>query len=351
MQISGQKVQNLLNIWTSEELPPEQDTQAQPDQGEQTRVSAVLIANPTSGSYLPNAQHIAEIVTNLQTRGWQVELKFTRGSGDAARIAREAVAQRIDIVVAVGGDGTIHEIIQELAGSTTALGILPSGTVNVWAREVGIPLDLRQAGQVLFEGQIRTIDLGKINDRYFLLMSGIGIDGEITQAIEKRPVKRLGVFGYLFIGIWFGIRYPAFRVVMRMNDRTIKINALQVIVGNTQLYGGMLKYTWQARCDDGQLDICVVRKRNPLGRLLVLLDFLLRSKQRKQWVRYETSNEIKLYTRKPIAIQVDGEPLGYTTTGATPTILNIVPQTLKVLVPQRVPASLFTDPASSSPTE
>lgn len=314
-----------------------------PGREEQSPKKIVLIVNPTAGSYLPNSHNIAATISNLKEYGWHAELKLTEKSGDAACIAREAVEQHIDIVVAIGGDGTIHEVIQELAGSETALGVLPSGTVNVWAREVGIPLDIVQAGHVLYEGQIRRIDLGQINEEYFLLMVGIGIDGEITKAIEKRPVKRLGIIGYLLMAAWLGFRYPAFRIIIRMNDRAIKLKALQVIIGNTQLYGGALKYTWRARCDDGLIDICVVRKRsNVLGRVLVILDFLLGRKQRSQWVRYETGSEIKLYTRKAIAIQVDGEPFGSTSTGRHPTILRVIPNALKVVVPRTLPTDLFS---------
>jgi YegS/Rv2252/BmrU family lipid kinase len=314
-----------------------------PGMENQPGTSAVLIANPTSGSYLPNAQHIANIVTHLKAHGWNAELKLTEHYGDAARIAHEAVAQKMDIVVTIGGDGTIHEVIQELAGSNTALGVLPCGTINVWAREVGIPLDIIQASEILLNGQIRQIDLGQINDQYFLLMVGIGVDGEVTQAIEKRPAKRLGVIGYLLVAAWLGIHYPDFQAILTINNRAIKINALQVIAGNTQLYGGALKYTWRARCDDGLIDICVIRKRRSvMERAQVVLDFLLRRQQRSQWIRYETGSEIKLYTRKKIAIQVDGEPLGYTTTGSQPTVLRVAPKALKVIVPRTLPGDLFT---------
>ena len=306
--------------------------------------TAVLIANPTSGSYLLNAYNIALALSMLRQHNWQVELKFTQCSGDARRITQEAVEQHIDIVVAIGGDGTINEIIQALAGSETALGVLPAGTVNVWAREIGISLDLISACETLLNGQIRRIDLGKINERYFLLMVGIGIDGEVTHAIEKKPVKRLGIIGYLLIAAWMGIRYQAFRALIEIGKREFKANALQIIVGNTQLYGGALKYTWRARCDDGLLDLCVIRKQSLLGRIFVLFDFLLRREQRRQWIRYDTANAIKLYTRKPIAIQVDGEPMGYTSTGEIPTTLSIVPQALKVVVPQSVPEELFSQP-------
>ena len=237
-------------------------------------------------------------------------------------------------------------IIQELAGSETALGVLPSGTVNVWAREVGIPLDNAGAREVLLHGQIRKIDLGQINGRYFLLMVSIGIDGEVTHTVERKPLKRLGVIGYLIAAAWMGIGYHNFRVWLEINKRIIKMNALQIIVGNTQLYGGAFKYTWRAKCDDGLLDICVVRKQNFFGRIGVPLDFFLRRKNRHHWVRYETGEIIKIRTRQPIAIQLDGEPFGHTARGNPPTILRVAANTLKVLVPYNTTASVFSQPLS-----
>lgn len=307
------------------------------------RTKAILIANPTSGSYAFHEHQIKHIVSKLQKQGWQAELKLTQAGGDAKRLAREAVQQNIDVVIAIGGDGTIHEVIQELAGSETALGVLPSGTVNVWAREVGIPLDLNGASNVLLNGQTRRIDLGKIQDGYFLLMVGMGIDGEITQAVEKKSAKRLKFIAYLLMAAWWGARYPAFRTTINLGEREIKVNALQVIIGNTQLYGGAIKYTWQAKCDDGLLDLCVVRRQSLLRRGAMLIDFLLRRSKRRQWVRYETGETIKITTQKPVAIQVDGEPLGHTSTSEEePTLLSIEPQALKVIVPATAPKDLFS---------
>src|SRR5947207_1773447 len=120
--------------------------------------SALIIANPTSGSYTQHIYQLEETLSFLRCHGWQVELKLTQVAGDAQRLALEAVEQNIDVVIAVGGDGTINEIIQALAGSQTALGVLPGGTANVWAREVGIPLDVSGAREVLVHGQTRRID-------------------------------------------------------------------------------------------------------------------------------------------------------------------------------------------------
>lgn len=299
--------------------------------------SAVIIANPTAGSYLFHTRQIDETVTFLRSNGWDVELCLTEKAGDARRLARLAVEQQMEVVIAAGGDGTINEIIQELAGSETALGVLPVGTVNVWARETNIPLDDVGARKVLVDGKLRRVDLGKVNDRYFLLMAGIGFDAEVAHAIEKKPIKRLGVVGYLLLGTWLSLGYESFRTYLTVNGRLIKKDALQIIIGNTQLYGGTIKYTWQAQCDDGQLDVCVVRKRNMLGRFIIFIDFLLRREQRHQWVTYAKSDVIEVRTRQPVAIQVDGDPSGF-----TPAKFTVAPQALKVIVPHNASMSLFS---------
>lgn len=300
--------------------------------------SAVIIANPTSGSF-PHHHHTYEdTLVFLKAQGWQVELWLTSAPGDARVLARSAVEQHTSVVIVAGGDGTINEVIQELAGSETALGVLPTGTVNVWAREMGIPLDIAKAREVLVHGQARRVDLGLINDRYFLLMVGIGFDGEVTQAVERKPLKRLGVLGYVLAALWFGTGYLGFPLTISTDGaEPVRTRALQVIIGNTQLYAGAFKFTWLARCDDGLLDLCVVYKRGPLGRLIVLFDFALRREHRRLWVRYNTCKTITIETREPVAIQVDGDPAGY-----TPATLTVIPGALNVIVPQGVACELFS---------
>ena len=307
------------------------------DSSRACNTSAVIIANPTSGSYARQAYHLQETMRFLRNAGWNVELRLTEAAGDAGGLTREAVDRHTDVVIAAGGDGTINEIIQELVGSETALGVLPIGTANVWARDTNIPLDHAGARKVLVHGKTRWIDLGCVNGRYFLLMAGIGLDGEVTLAVEKKPIKRLGAVAYLLVGAWLGLGYESFRVYMTINGRLVKKHALQVVIGNTQLYGGAIKYTWQAKCDDGLLDVCVLRKRTMLERIFVVVDFLLYRAHRHQWVSYAKCTSLNVRTRKPVAIQVDGEPFGY-----TPARFSIFPKALKVIVPQKIPVGLFS---------
>ncbi len=309
-----------------------EDSSSEPSDSARAYTSAVIISNPTSGSHVRQTHQMQETITFLRNAGWKVELQVTVAPGDASRMTREAVDRHTRVVIVAGGDGTINEVIQELAGSETVLGVLPTGTANVWARDTNIPLDYAGAREVLVHGKTRQIDLGHVNGRYFLLMAGIGFDGEVTLAIEKKPIKRLGAVAYLLVGAWLGLGYESFRVYMTINGRLVKKHALQVVIGNTQLYGGAIKYTWQAKCDDGLLDVCVLRKRTMLERLVVAVDFLLYREQRHQWVSYAKCTSLNVRTRKPVAIQVDGEPFGY-----TPARFSIFPKALKVIVPQKIP--------------
>ncbi len=296
----------------------------------------VIIANPTSGSFPRYAHRLNETLTFLRGKGWNAELWLTKAPGHARQLASEAVQQQADLVIAAGGDGTINEIIQELAGSETALGVFPTGTVNVWAREMGIPLDIDGARDVLVNGQTRSVDLGRAKDRYFLLMAGVGLDGEVTRAVERKPLKRWGVLGYALAGLWLGPGYRGFRVHLYLNRRRIRANALEIIIGNTQMLGGIFKSTPQAKCDDGLLDVCLVYKRGRLGRFAVLWDFFRHREPSRLQVRYITCTAVRIHTFQPIAVQLDGDPAG-----DTPVIFTVAPGALKVVVPQKMPEGIF----------
>lgn len=297
---------------------------------------AVLLANQKAGSFAKNAQALEEMVAALRAQGWRVDVHHSDSVEDARRRTRAAVEQKADLVIAVGGDGTINGIIQELAGSETALGVIPGGTFNVWARETGIPLDVPGAQDVLLHGKVRRIDLGRAHDRYFLLMAGIGFGGNVTYTVKKEKRKALGIFGYLLTGIRLAFGFEGFRAELHIDNQVRREQALQIVVGNTRLYGSLLRFTWRAHCDDGLLDVCVVRTTKKLERVVLMLDFLLQRQKRRRWVNYFTCRSIEVRTRKPVNIQVDGEPLG-----RTPACFAIVPGALKVVVPQHTPETLF----------
>jgi YegS/Rv2252/BmrU family lipid kinase len=323
-----------------------QNASSETSRSSRSQYFAVMIANPTSGSYAQHAQELEENIAFLRQSGWNVELRLMEAAGDARRLAHEAVEQKADVVIAAGGDGTINEVIQKLAGSETALGVLPIGTVNVWAREMDIPLDSGGACEVLLHGTTRRVDLGRVNDHYFLLMVGIGFDGEVTQSVENKPLKRLGVLGYLLASIWVRFRFDGFRASLKIDEREVRTRAVQIVIGNTRLYGGAIKFTWQAKCDDGLLDVCIVHKGSTLSQMLMILDLLLQRERGRQRVSYETCESLELRTRRPIAMQIDGDPAGQ-----TPATLSAVPDALKVIVPQKRPEGVFREDGETDDLE
>jgi YegS/Rv2252/BmrU family lipid kinase len=304
----------------------------------QPRRRAVLLANQRSGSFGKEESELHAMLTDLNENGWDIDLHFSTSPDDARQRTRKAVEQHADMVIAVGGDGTINSVIQELAGSETALGVIPSGTFNVWARETGIPLDMDGARDVLINGKLRRIDLGCVQDRYFLLMAGIGFGGTVTYSVKKEKLKRLGPLGYVVTGVRLGLGFDGFRADITIDGRLQRTNALQIVVGNTQLYGSLLKFTWAAKCDDGLLDVCIVRKTSKLERIVMMLDFIFQRRERRKWVTYTTCSTFEVNTRKPVNFQIDGEPVG-----RTPASFTIVPAALKVVVPQESPEGLFSN--------
>lgn len=305
---------------------------------------ARIIANPHSGG--GHTQHdlrqLVQAKRILQRRGWRVEICLTDGPGTGSRLAAQAVAAGADVVISAGGDGTLNEVIQGLAGTDAALGVLPMGTMNVWAREVGIPLNLQGALDVLLDGEQHRMDLGTVNGRYFLLFAGIGADGKITSMIEHHFLKRLGLFSYIVAGAVVGLGPLDYHMRLRIDGRRFRTRASLIIVGNTRLYGGLMTFTNQAYGDDGLLDMCLVRRQGIFGRLRVVLNALRRRYPLGARVSYERFRTLTIDSPTPVQIQVDGEPAG-----TLPAVFRVAPKMLTVIVPRGTTAGLFRKASAS----
>lgn len=308
--------------------------------GRSTRARARIIANPRSGTLrMPLALNQLYLVADALTEaGMTTEVCLTERPGHAGELAREAVRNNTEIVVAAGGDGTINEIIQELAGHSTALGVLPLGTVNVWARETHIPLSLPDAARVLLYGARRRVDLGRADNRYFLMMAGVGFDAEVARRVERSLLKRIGLklLDYLTTVGVMGVTHKPERVRVKRDGKGREISALMLIVGNTRLYGGALTFTRHAVADDGLLDLVVVRGGGLIYRLGVLRNALLRRPRGGPSVRYERARSIRVEADAPLPVQVDGELIG-----TLPMSFSVAPLALTVIVPRDAPEELF----------
>jgi diacylglycerol kinase (ATP) len=300
-------------------------------------MNSVIVYNPNAGRGV-SLHAVEQAADLLRGSGWTVHVVATSGPGDATEIARQAVADGAESVLAAGGDGTINEVIQALAGTQTALGYLPFGTVNVWARELGLPLVPQHASQALAGGRIETIDLGRANDRYFLLMAGLGFDAEVVRRAEglERFKYRAGILPYVAAGMSAAVLYRGFDVELRYDGIIKRVEALMVVIGNTRLYGGRYYFTPRAVANDGWLDVCIVKGKGPLRLARQSLPLLVFGSVAYSDVEAIRVRDLTIRSDTPVPYQLDGE-----LAGTTPLHIQVVPRALRVIVPGDTTADLI----------
>lgn len=290
----------------------------------------MVIFNPAAGQR-DVRRHLGQALDHLRAQDWQVTLRETLGRGDATTYAREAVAAGYEVVVVVGGDGTINEAIQALAHTGTALGVLPHGTGNVWAREAGIPLhSLSAAAKVLTEGQVRTVDLGMAGDRYFLMWAGIGFDASVVQDIEEgRPEikRRLGPLAFIIRGAVVALSFMGTRLTYVVNGRRLRKRTIMAVISNARLYAAYLQLAPHARMDDGLLDFYIFKGHGLLFTIRHFFTLLAGRHEQSPQVEYYQVRHLAVHSRKPLPVHTDGDLAGF-----TPMEFRVAPRALRVIV-------------------
>ncbi len=305
-----------------------------------------LIVNPTSGAW-DVRRELPAILNHLENHGWQTTQHQTERPGEATELALQAKDERLDAVFVVGGDGTINEVINGLAETTVALGVLPGGTGNVWAKELGLPtrsprhwLPLVDSVKTLIPGATRRIDLGKANGRYFLQWTGLGLDAEVTYAMEPRTrrQRRLGALAYIVAGVTTAAHMAGIRSRIWIDGELTYRRSILIVISNSQLYGGKVRIATDARLDDGLLDVDVFAGAGFASSIRTALGVITGLHVYDPRHSCYRGCTIRIETNKPMAIHVDGEPHG-----TTPLDCEVVPRALTVLIPQRMRPELFAD--------
>jgi len=265
-----------------------------------------VILNPVAGrGRARKAKDL--IVKTLSEYGVEFDLEETQAHNHAIEIARQAVNGDYDLVIAAGGDGTVNQVINGMAGSNIPLGILGCGTGNDFAAMIGMPKDTALSIKRIIEGHTRQVDFCRVNDKYFISSVGAGFDGAVAYTVNHsfRWIRGmaayiLGVFKTLF-------SYKQHSVRLTIDDQTYQFKALLVAVNNSTTYGGGIKINPEAKIDDGLFDVCAAKNLNFLEILLCLPLAVKGAHQNLKKVMMLKGSKVVLESESPLYYQLDGE--------------------------------------------
>ncbi len=285
----------------------------------------LFIINPISGTRKKD-QFLDQIITAFPEEDFIIRAEYTTYAGHAPLLARKALNLGYDIVVACGGDGTINEVGSELIGSDTALGIIPFGSGNGLARHLKIPLKSGAALEVIKSGKITSIDTGKINDRPFIGIAGIGFDAHIGKKFANYGKR--GFFTYLKLVLKEYKNFKEKTVVIKRKGSKETLKAMMITIANSSQFGNNAVIAPNAQLDDGRLKLCIVRKF-PLYKAPRIAWLMLNRKiHRSEYLDIVSIKKATITQPKKIA-HLDGEPLKM----GKKIKVRVLPRSLKVVSP------------------
>ena len=262
----------------------------------------VIIFNPKARS--EKSRGLAEA---LREAAPEAELRMTSGPGDARRLAAEAAREGFRVVAAAGGDGTVNEVANGLAGTQAALGVLPVGTMNVFAKEHDLPEKLDEAWAVIRAGNQREIDLLAANDTHFIQLAGVGLDAQVVKETTWESKKNLGPLSYLISAAQIAARTPPKLIV---EAGGVKSEGSFVLIGNGRFYGAKLVLFPKARVDDGLLDVLIFKNIGYLDLAKYLAGVFMGRHTGMDGVEYFQVSEATVRSEQEVPVEVDGELSG-----------------------------------------
>lgn len=296
-----------------------------------------LIINLTAGGGKPRP-HLKTIFKYLKENGFNFKVSYTSHHGEAIELARKAADKGMDLIVSIGGDGTVNEIVNGIMKSKNnpSLGIIPLGWANDFIKSVNIPSDITQACQILVQGKIKKIDIGVINSQiYFANICGVGFDAEVAQLANQMKSKHpnlriLSAFVYVFATVKkllspFGYH----NVKIKFNGQKIHSKILFIAISNGKFYGGRFKITPRAILDDGLLEICLVEEMGRFKYLSIIPKVFKGTHTSIKGISFYRAKEVVIESSEIILAQVSGEVIE----GQKKFTITLLPKSLKLIVP------------------
>jgi len=296
----------------------------------------VLIFNPTSGISTVTDKRMSPeetekaILQGLQTYGIEPEIYYTTPEDTGKGLAARAAAEHAELVIAVGGDGTIHAVAKGLVGTQSTLGIIPTGTMNNLAQSLNIPDTIPAACVAIAKGETRLIDVGKINEQVFLEVAGIGLEASLFPAAEE--IKKPGLLTTL-IGIISGLKtlltFKPTRIRITFDDRLRRpYEALQVTICNAPFYGMHLELAPDILMDDGLLDVIIYSNFNKLEYIRQAISISQGRRRYQPKIVHRRVKSLRINSGQPLDLQIDG-----VSQGTTPALVTVLPGALRVCLP------------------
>ena len=298
--------------------------------------SIAVIINPISGTGghidigRARAAYAADLIAS---HGGDPSLVFlTERAGHARELAMAAIARGVSTVVAWGGDGTMNEVGTALAFTGASIAIVPSGSGNGLARELGIPFESAAALDLARSGRDLVIDAGEIDGRLFFNLAGIGLDARVAHRFAVKGLERRGFSRYLEMTVRELMAYEPDRLTITTPSSSVTASTLLVAIANGRQYGNGAVIAPYARLDDGKLDVVIVTHRSPLRALLEMPLVFMGRAANVRGVTMEAAQSVQINSPHPVVYHLDGEPIA----GAHEIHARARPRALRIKVPARV---------------
>jgi YegS/Rv2252/BmrU family lipid kinase len=307
--------------------------------------TAYLVYNPAAGR-LPTGSLAERAAFILRNAGWRLHLEQAQNGPHITQLARRAAEEGMDAFFVAGGDGSMNMALAGLMGSNTALGVLPAGTANVWAQELGLTslsiiggMSLEESARRLATAPIHTVDIGMCNKRPFLLWAGVGLDAFIVHRIEPRTPwdKHFAVIQYTISALWNAGFWRGMDLSAEVDGHQISGRYLLAVVSNVHLYaGGVAEISPDARLDDGMMDLWLFKGETFGDTVQMAWDLWIGHHAESEQAECIPFRSLHFQSDVPLYVQVDGEPAPE----EKRVVVDVRPQTLRVLIPEQVPYPL-----------
>ncbi len=225
-----------------------------------------------------NDQTLTLIKKIFEANNQRLDISIIDPSASIKDIVSTCNPDQYKAIIAAGGDGTIYSVINALAGSSLPLGVIPTGSINIFAQSLSIPTDIKDACETILKQRPITIDLGKINNHYFACMAGLGFDAEIIRKTSSEFKKKWGLFSYVFQALSLSFKYNYPKITLTLNKENTLYTAYYVVICNAPLYAGSFSISTDISMTDSQLHLCFLAKKGLRYYLFFLLFLLTNSK-------------------------------------------------------------------------